>query len=94
MPIYEYEYIGGTNAGKRFDLLQSMREPALEQHPETGEPIRRVIGAPMIGGKHSTASDKRKMTDSNLSRLGFTKYVKGDGGYEKAFGGGPESLTP
>jgi hypothetical protein len=48
----------------------------------------------MVNGQHSDASDKRKLSDSNLDRLGFTKYQKvGDGKYEKTAGVGPKSIT-
>jgi predicted nucleic acid-binding Zn ribbon protein len=40
MPLYTYEII---DSSERFELRQSMSEPALEQHPETGVPVRRVI---------------------------------------------------
>jgi hypothetical protein len=47
----------------------------------------------MIGGQHSSAADKRKVSDSNLDRLGFTKYQKtGDGRYEKTAGKGPKEI--
>jgi predicted nucleic acid-binding Zn ribbon protein len=45
MPTYVYETIP-KKAGaktKRFEVQQSMNEPALAKHPETGEPVRRVI---------------------------------------------------
>jgi hypothetical protein len=48
----------------------------------------------MLGGQHSEAADKRKTSDANLDRLGFTKYQKvGDGKYEKTAGVGPKSIT-
>jgi predicted nucleic acid-binding Zn ribbon protein len=38
---------------KRYEIQQSMHDPALTVHPETGEPIRRVIlgGWGLITGK-------------------------------------------
>lgn len=47
----------------------------------------------MVGGRHSTTSEKAKLSDSNLERMGFTKYVKGDKGYEKAAGDGPDRIA-
>lgn len=45
MAIYIYETVprhpGETV--ERFEIKQSMKEPALTEHPETGVPIRRVI---------------------------------------------------
>lgn len=45
MPTYEYETIP-TKKGqkpKRFEVQQSMKDDPLTKHPETGEPVRRVI---------------------------------------------------
>lgn len=48
MATYVYETIPKNPKQKprRFELQQKMSEPALTKHPETGEPVRRVI----IGG--------------------------------------------
>ncbi len=44
MPIYVYETLCAEGAERiRFEVKQSMHEPALKAHPETGEPVRRVI---------------------------------------------------
>lgn len=95
MPVYVYEVVREDGqAGDRFEVVQSMKDEPLERHPETGEPVRRVILAPMVGGRHSTTSEKAKLSDSGLERMGFTKYVKGDRGYEKAAGSGPDLLSP
>ena len=40
---------------------------------------------------HGQSTDKT-LSDKNLDRLGFTKYVKTDHGYEKRTGPGPEQL--
>lgn len=48
MPTYVYETIP-SRAGqkiKRFEIWQSMKDAPLKTHPETGEPVRRII----IGG--------------------------------------------
>lgn len=95
MPVYVYEVVredGGP--GERFEVVQSMKDEELTAHPETGEPVRRVVLAPMVGGRHSTTSEKAKLSDSSLERMGFTKYVKGEKGYEKTAGSGPSLLTP
>jgi len=96
MPTYVYEVVreDGTG-GERFEVSQSMSDPALTVHPETGEPVRRVICAPNILGKWSErASNSRMKDDKNLDRLGFTKYVKaGDGYYEKRAGSGPDVIS-
>ena len=45
MPIYTYETIPRDPGAEpvRFELRQSMRDDPLKEHPETGEPVRRVI---------------------------------------------------
>ncbi len=45
MTTYIYETIPQTPRGKprRFEVQQSMRDKPLTEHPETGEPVRRVI---------------------------------------------------
>jgi predicted nucleic acid-binding Zn ribbon protein len=45
MAIYVYETIpaGAEATVKTYEIRQSMKDAALTQHPETGEPIRRVI---------------------------------------------------
>ena len=95
MPIYEYVTINEDGSeGEHFEVLQSMKEDALKKHPETGEPVKRIISAPSLSLKHSEASDKSKLSDKNLDRLGFTKYQKSDEGtWEKRAGKGPDSIT-
>ncbi|WP_038167789.1 hypothetical protein [Verrucomicrobium sp. BvORR106] len=61
MATYTYETIPQTEGEtpKRFEIKQSMRDAALTLHPETGEPVRRVItgGAGLMGvGQTATVS--------------------------------------
>lgn len=91
MPTYVYQVItDGPDEGEIFEVVQPMSDEPLTHHPETGEPVQRVPQAPHIGGDHSEVSEKRKLSDSNLDRLGFTKYVKSDAGYDKVAGKGPD----
>ncbi len=90
MPIYEYRAIEASCAkcAQRFEAFEKMSDPHLEKCPECGAPVRRVISAPANVVKDS-------MGNSNLKRLGFTKYQKNkDGFYEKKFGGGPDPKMP
>jgi predicted nucleic acid-binding Zn ribbon protein len=45
MTTYVYETIPPHDGGqpKRFEVRQSMHDAPLTRHPETGEPVRRVI---------------------------------------------------
>lgn len=45
MPTYVYETIPAGKGGKvkRYEIKQSIKDSALTKHPETDEPIKRVI---------------------------------------------------
>lgn len=96
MPTYVYEIIKEDGSGgETFEVIQPISEAPLEKHPQTNEPVRRVIQAPFIGGTWSeSAMHKSVNDDSKLDKLGFTKYVKaGDGIYEKRAGKGPDIIS-
>ncbi len=96
MPRYEYEIIRpGDEPGERFEVWQKMSDKPLTRHPETGQPVRRVISAPIIPGQHSDHALNRTLRDDKkLGEMGFTKYVKtGDGTYEKRAGEGPPNIS-
>jgi predicted nucleic acid-binding Zn ribbon protein len=61
MAIYIYETIPAApdEPSRTFELRQSMKDDAFSHHPETGEPIRRVITGGlgiMSSGKGGSAS--------------------------------------
>lgn len=96
MPVYVYETVlPDGSAGEQFECVQSIKDRPLTRHPETGEPVRRVIQPVFIGGQWTESSMHRSMKDDKkLDRLGFTKYVKaGDGVYEKRAGKGPDIIS-
>lgn len=45
MPTYIYQTIPKKKGKKpkRFEVVQSMKDKPLKKHPETGEPVERVI---------------------------------------------------
>jgi len=43
MALYVYETTDPAQPVRRFEIQQSMKDDPLKVHPETGEPIRRVI---------------------------------------------------
>ncbi len=51
MPTYVYETLpaDGT-APVRFEIQQRMADPPLTAHPESGEPVTRVMTAANLGG--------------------------------------------
>jgi predicted nucleic acid-binding Zn ribbon protein len=59
MPTYLYETLPGPTEStvERFEVRQRMDEPALEKHPTSGTPVRRVISGGM--GMVHTSSDSR-----------------------------------
>ncbi len=96
MPTYVYEVINADgSAGEQFEVVQPISDVPLTEHPETGEPVQRIIQPPFIGGQWSESSmHKSTSDDKKLDRLGFTKYVKaGDGIYEKRAGKGPRTIS-
>jgi predicted nucleic acid-binding Zn ribbon protein len=95
MPTYVYEVVEEDGAdGERFEVIQPMSAEPLTKHPLNGKPVRRVITGFMIAGKWSDMGAKEKLSDKNLDRIGFTKYVRsGDGHYEKTAGKGPKSIS-
>jgi predicted nucleic acid-binding Zn ribbon protein len=96
MPLYLYEVVNSDDSpGEQFEVFQSMADEPLTKHPQTGQPVRRVLCAPAIGGKWSEGAMNRSVADDKkLGRMGFTKYVKaGDGVYEKRAGKGPDIIN-
>ena len=99
MPMYEYVVIlDDGSEGERFERIESIHAPPLTKHPDTGQPVRRVISRPappkVLGGRHDP---KPELSNSRLEKLGFTKYQKtgGPGGrkYEKVVGDGPDLIN-
>jgi len=60
MPTYVYELVkpdGTPEAGTRFEIDQSIKDPALTKHPQTGKPVRRVIqSVSILGGSAGTSA--------------------------------------
>ncbi|WLD10196.1 FmdB family zinc ribbon protein [Planctellipticum variicoloris] len=96
MPIYVYEILDddGEPAGT-FEVFQQIKDEPLTRHPETGQPVERLITPPFIGGQWSEHSMHKSVSDDKkLEKQGFTKYVKaGNGIYEKRCGKGPQTIS-
>lgn len=95
MPTYVYQVINSDGSdGEIFEVFQKMSDPPLTAHPDTGQPVRRLIQPPIIPGNWSDHATRQKLSDKNLDRLGFTKYERaGDGMYEKKAGQGPNVIS-
>ena len=91
MPFYEYQSTpdrGCDHCTEGFAVLQKISEPAIEQCPECGHAVQRVISAPNLA-KPSPSLDPK-----NIEKHGFTQYKKsGKGTYEKTAGKGPRTIT-
>jgi hypothetical protein len=98
VPIYVYETVSPEGQpGERFELQQSMREPPLTTHPETGVPVRRVPQLPHLATKYTPGATASKLDNHNVEAKGFTKYERDKltGRYHKVAGKqGPSVLDP
>jgi predicted nucleic acid-binding Zn ribbon protein len=99
MPEYTYQVIHKDGSeGEMFEVIHRMSDPALTEHPETGEKVVRVFSPPNVADSTSNHErvQKQRLSDKNLDRLGFTKYQRnGKGHYERTAGNfGPETLNP
>ena len=95
MPTYVYGVILSDDeeaVGETFEIEQSIKDPPLTHHPETGQPVRRLLCAPFVAGTWSPLKSKKLLSDKNLTDKGFTKYVKTSSGYEKSAGAGPDRI--
>ncbi len=64
MPTYEYECLA---SGKQFEKFQSMTDEPLDECPECGGPVRRLIGtgsAILFKRNGSRARDHSRASDS------------------------------
>jgi predicted nucleic acid-binding Zn ribbon protein len=96
MPTYDYEILDakGQPTGERFELVQRMSDKPLTKDPHSGRPCRRAIVAPAIAGTFSSLN-KTRMSNENLTRLGFTKYERKGKGYMERVAGtqGPRAIS-
>ncbi|NLV40783.1 MAG: FmdB family transcriptional regulator [Candidatus Hydrogenedentes bacterium] len=95
MPKYTYQIINDDGSrGALVEIEHGMNEPALTEHPETGQRVERVYAAPHVAGWGTERKGKELTSDENVGRLGFTKYVRnGKGHYEKHTGTGPDHFS-
>lgn len=87
MPTYDYRC---ENCGLEVEIVHSMSE-SVERHEHEHAASGAACDGPMERlisrvGMSRSAGDKPP-SDDKLKSLGFTKYVRGSSGYEKAFGG-------
>jgi predicted nucleic acid-binding Zn ribbon protein len=74
MPIYSYKHLDENSDCKKapyFEWEQVVRDLPLTVCPFCGEPVERVLSAPLI---------KKKESNAELRDKGFTKLVRVDDG--------------
>lgn len=89
MPVYVYrEVLDDGSDGETFEIVQSMTEPALERHPVSGRPVRRVYLPPHVATRYTTQAQAGKFDNKRIEAAGFTKYEKDKltGTYHKVAG--------
>ena len=86
MPIYVYKNI---NTGETFELEQRITEKALSTHPETGDPVKRLIQPVGIAFKGSGFY----VTDSRNSTKGKAKSESSESKTETKTEGKSESTS-
>ncbi len=94
MPIYVYrEILDDGSEGELLEVEQSMSAKALERHPVTGRPVRRVYLPPALTTKYTPGRTKSLLAEQNVEKKGFTKYVrdKQTGAYHKTAGKDPRA---
>ena len=84
MPTYVYKNL---KTGETFELTQRISEPALTVHPESGEPVKRLVQPVGIAFKGSGfyVTDSRK---SESKSKGGTSESKAEGSSKSAESGG------
>lgn len=94
MPIYVYQVIRDDGEpGEQFEIRQGIHDKALTHHPDSGEPIKRVIQPAFVAGSHSQMAIDKKLKDpKKLEDMGFTRYEKTSDGYVKTAGKGPDLI--
>ena len=93
MPVYVYRVVKKGAAAEAeppavFEVRQSIHDAPLSAHPETGEPVERVLCVPHIA--------RGQLGNSQIANAGMTKYKRtSDGTYERLAGSqGPARINP
>ncbi|MFP4167048.1 MAG: FmdB family zinc ribbon protein [Opitutales bacterium] len=89
MPSYTYqEILPDGSEGETFEIIQRMSDAALETHPETGNPVRKIYQAPNLPARYTERATEAKLSNENVEKHGFTRYEKDKltGQYHKTAG--------
>ena len=67
MPLYVYEEVlADDTGGEVFEFLQPLSAAAYTAHPDTGVPVRRLLGVPNAPKTWTDSQGKAKTSDGNL----------------------------
>ncbi|MGB0263726.1 MAG: FmdB family zinc ribbon protein [Opitutales bacterium] len=89
MPTYLYqEILPDGSEGECFEIIQRMSEPALQTHPKTGNPVKKVFVSPNLPTQYTEAATQSKLSAESIEKHGFTRYEKDQltGRYHKTAG--------
>lgn len=91
MPVYEYEPLEEgrdcPQCRRRFSWLQGITEPALDQCPQCGGGIKRVVSRAQIRTKGEFSYEK-------AAKHGLTTFKRaGEGQWEKVAGEGVDGIV-
>ena len=77
MPVYVYRNL---NTNETFELEQRITESALTEHPETGDPVKRLIQPVGIAFKGSGfyVNDSRSSSSKSSKKSGDTSESKSE----------------
>lgn len=92
MPTYTYqEYLPDGRKGALFEYIQSMSEPALKTHPQSGNPVRKVFNPPNVAHQYSDRSLQTGLNSEQIEKGGFSRYERDPltGRYHKTAGKTP-----
>jgi predicted nucleic acid-binding Zn ribbon protein len=96
MPIYTYRTCRTDGRpDEDYDFIQRVADAPYTEHPDSAEPIRRVLSAPNLALRHTDRRETNILSDKNVGDKGFTRYEKvGDGKYERTAGtDGPKKFS-
>lgn len=82
MPVYVYKNL---RTGETFEVEQRISEPALTSHPQSGDPVKRLIQPVGISFKGSGfyVTDSRKASSSSDSGKSSDSVKPSDSGTKK-----------
>ncbi len=78
MPIYQYRVCIPEVAKENCPIveIQHSYKEIWEKDPETGYALERIYTVPNLSKGYSEGHTKKLLSDKNVERHGFTKYVR------------------